>query len=780
MTANTASTATGAIPRQPHTIGDLPSGVGSPLAKHPGNCMPSGDFSFRSGFQSQLQAFQAHTQKTYDWYTKLKQLQSYVKRPSSRKQERQAQPKPLMETPTQSPLQKTGRLQSVVSVVQKEQPKRDRSAPRDPCDDGVPIRQHADGTFETAPYHLCGSPEVIAEQFVLYCTDRFRREEFQDEVEDFGNVFGHRTAFVARYCMVTAVYFEVAWVHGYRWIFPNIPPEMEKMTSRRGATLPASPKESVKCTGVDVLARCLKRWCYFLALMQFWKDETTPLQYSGIVRYDSKVMLYVMFRLKAVLKSVDFQFHHYAVKNTTTWGDYARRHLMSDQVTADRKAHQKTHDELTHMKIWMQHRYEDEADLELEILRRVRGDVDRLEVHRENRRRHPGNKDEYRHVRQKLEEEQNKGRGAQGAYDQERATRDQRRESESRKRQKYTREREEQIDFEQSEPYLLPISEPDPPTQPEPSSQGGAKPKTKLSLEDYRNRQRLEQSQLAEAKKVEQARLHELKIWQAEVARIEQEQEQLRLEQEHVRNEQEANAALLTSQAQQAPAALGSHTPCYDEHGQELDYHDDVPAATDSQECKNSSDYFRQQGDEYGVQLAESLDAEHDLLRGPTTTSTVSEEAVLLEETPTAELEEEMPTAELEEEMPTTELLEEETPTVDMGQFLAGLETLTPEMLSEVSTRIEHLRQLAASLASTKSAQTESPPPPPGLPATPTVPNPMEQALLKVTSNLGTSPACQRTPTCPPGAEETERVTALLVEQMAKAPGTPSRKQKRE
>ena len=214
--------------------------------------------------------------------------------------------------------------------------------------------------------------------------------------------------------------------------------------------------------------------------------------------------------------------------------------------------------------------------------------------------------------------------------------------------------------------------------------------------------------------------------------------------------EQEANAALLASQTSQVPVVLGSHTPCYDENGQELDYHDDVPAATDSQECKSWSDYFRQQGNEYGVQLADSLDAEHRLLQGPTMTSTVSEEA----------------------------MLEEETPTMHMRQFLAGLETLTPAMLSEVSTRIEHLHQLAAPLASTKLTQKESPLPPSGLPATPPVANPMEQALLKVTSNLGTSPARQHMPTRPPGVEETERATALLVEQMSKAPGTPSRKQK--
>ena len=365
----TANTATNATPRQPHTPGDVPSGVGSPLARHPSNREPwGGDLRLTPGYQALMKKFQDHAQKTYDWYTKLKQSQSCSQRPSSRKRGHQAPPKPPTDTPTQSPLQKSGCLQSVVSVVKREQPK-DRGAPRDPADDDIPIRQCSNGTFESAPYHLCGSPEVIAEQFVLYCTDRFGREEFKDEVEDFGNVFGHQTAFVARFCMVTAVYFEVAWVRGYRWVFPNIPPEMEKMTSRRGAILPASPKESVRRTGVDVSERCLRRWHYFLALMQFWKDKMTPFQYGGIVRYDSKVMLYVMFRLKAILKSVDFQFHHYAVKNTTTWGEYARRNLTGDQVTADRKAHQKTQDELTHMKNWMQHRYKDEADLELEVLR---------------------------------------------------------------------------------------------------------------------------------------------------------------------------------------------------------------------------------------------------------------------------------------------------------------------------------------------------------------------------------------------------------------------------
>ena len=334
--------------------------------------------------------------------------------------------------------------------------------------------------------------------------------------------------------------------------------------------------------------------------------------------------------------------------------------------------------------------------------------------------------------------------------------------------------------------------------------------------------------------------MHKIKIRQVEVARIEQEQEQLRLEQERVQKEQEDNAALLASQAQQAPAKFGSHTMCYDEHGQELDYHNDVPIA-DSQGSLTWSDYFRQYHGEDGKRIAEQLDAEHtmllanalqytgpstvseeaappkevtpaadapttanlewkgwgkflrqhgdsaglpitnrldveqELLQGPTEPVTATEEAVLLDKTPTVESEE-APTVVSEKPTPTAELpempaAEEEIPTVDMRQFLAGLQTLTPEMLTEISTHIDRLRQLAAPLASTK-------PSPPGLPATLTVPNPMEQALLQATSDLGMSPSRQRTPTHPPGAEETERAAAQLVEQMVKAPGTPARRHK--
>ena len=129
-----------------------------------------------------------------------------------------------------------------------------------------------------------------------------------------------------------------------------------------------------------------------------------------------------------------------------------------------------------------------------------------------------------------------------------------------------------------------------------------------------------------------------------------------------MQKEQEANAKLLASQARHTPVVFGSHTPCYDKHGQELDYHDDVPATSDSQEAKSWGEYFRQQErDANPCRLQDvsggvaSLEEEARILQGPTMKSMASKEAMLLRD--------------------------EEMPTVDMRHFLAGLETLTPAML---------------------------------------------------------------------------------------------------
>ena len=77
----------------------------------------------------------------------------------------------------------------VQNKVTPAQPQRDRSAHQDQSEDGIIARRRPDGTFMSAPYHLIAAPLQQAEEFLLYCTDRFNRDDFEDELMDFGNVF---------------------------------------------------------------------------------------------------------------------------------------------------------------------------------------------------------------------------------------------------------------------------------------------------------------------------------------------------------------------------------------------------------------------------------------------------------------------------------------------------------------------------------------------------------------------------------------------------------------
>ena len=146
--------------------------------------------------------------------------------------------------------------------------------------------------------------------------------------------------------------------------------------------------------------------------------------------------------------------------------------------------------------------------------------------------------------------------------------------------------------------------------------------------------------------------------------------------------EHDDGAAPPAAQAQQATVTYGSHTPCYDEHGLELDYHDDVPTA-DSHDSLSCGHYLDRLLDEEHAtppadttqppaateetvppKITPSADAtatsntgfkgwspflqEHfgiqmdveDLLQGPTEQVTEAEETVLLDEMPTIESDE--------------------------------------------------------------------------------------------------------------------------------------------
>ena len=100
----------------------------------------------------------------------------------------------------------------------------------------------------TAPYHLIGIREVAGEEdkesekdLILYFMNRFSWDHYGPELSDFGNAFSGNTVYTTRFCMVAALFFEVAWARDERWIFPVIPDKLTKTPMRREGKPPERP-----------------------------------------------------------------------------------------------------------------------------------------------------------------------------------------------------------------------------------------------------------------------------------------------------------------------------------------------------------------------------------------------------------------------------------------------------------------------------------------------------------------------------------------------------------
>ena len=188
---------------------------------------------------------------------------------------------------------------------------------------------------------------------------------------------------------------------------------------------------------------------------------------------------------------------------------------------------------------------------------------------------------------------------------------------------------------------------------------------------------------------------------------------------------------------------FGSHTPVHDEHGEDLDYIDNLEL-----EERNAETWRRLIADAPINKQLEQAALAHELqeaalLEGPTQAATPTEEEVLL-------------------------AADSRRP--GLSQLIQGLQGLPDSALSELSQHIDEIRRQTPSSA----FPSKSPGPPPGLPHSMPQTTEMARSILEATTHLGQLPSGERPITQTPDDEETKRATDFLEAQM-KAPGTPLR-----
>ena len=182
---------------------------------------------------------------------------------------------------------------------------------------------------------------------------------------------------------------------------------------------------------------------YLLVLLQCWKDESCAFDYGGALRPDSKVMLFIYFRIKNLLKKAGMvDFHLYQIKSKTNWSVAMLTKYTPDQLTAQREMHREAKEEMTAFKDWMYKQYKAEATCEYNELQASGGNFDTMANHRVDEIRRPGDKDQFRKERDLEQKRKGTPGTSSGGLD---AEHQRHRQSESEERQDYSHQHDEEI-----------------------------------------------------------------------------------------------------------------------------------------------------------------------------------------------------------------------------------------------------------------------------------------------------------------------------------------------
>ena len=269
---------------------------------------------------------------------------------TSRKRPVAKTPRLTEATPTQSPAQKTPKLKSLVQRVP------------------------ATKNYHDPPYN-CLNKDL--QEFIRYLMGNLDRKAYDTEIRCLAAFYSQATVLAHR-VIASIITTLVAANRGIHFLVSVIPREL--MSSPNNPTdvePPGAPARSDDYQ-TDVRVHCVQEWTYLVHLLQYWYDAGLVYTYGGPVRQESKLMLFIFYRINAMLNPHGLYIHLHEVMDNTPWLSYYQACTHPEQCIADYESHLHVIKGLELLRNWLRNHYLVEATVEWRHLQLHRGSLDRL------------------------------------------------------------------------------------------------------------------------------------------------------------------------------------------------------------------------------------------------------------------------------------------------------------------------------------------------------------------------------------------------------------------
>ena len=128
-----------------------------------------------------------------------------------------------------------------------------------------------------------------------------------------------------------------------------------------------------------------------MCLLQYWYDASLVYTYGGSVRQESKLMLFVFYRINAMLNPHGLYIHLHEVMDNTLWLSYYQACTRPEQCIADYESHLHIIKGLELLWNWLRNHNLVETTVEWRHLQLHRGSLDRLPFPHSYEDQRPGN-----------------------------------------------------------------------------------------------------------------------------------------------------------------------------------------------------------------------------------------------------------------------------------------------------------------------------------------------------------------------------------------------------
>ena len=156
----------------------------------------------------------------------------------------------------------------------------------------------------------------------------------------------------------------VAANRGIHFLVPVIPRElMSSPNNPTDAEPPGAPAHSDDYQ-TDVRVHCLQEWTYMMCLLQYWYDASLVYTYGSPVRQESKLMLFIFYRINAMLNPHGLYICLHEVMDNTPWLSYYQARTRPEQHIADYESHLHVIKGLELLRNWLRNCYLVEATAE--------------------------------------------------------------------------------------------------------------------------------------------------------------------------------------------------------------------------------------------------------------------------------------------------------------------------------------------------------------------------------------------------------------------------------